>query len=83
MTLFPLPNQSTLRKRIASFVCATGIQDELFKLLGLKLSNEPELYKQSGLTNGHIFSKILKTNHDMSIFFLTCPTELRIFETVH
>ena len=49
MTLFPLPDPSTLRKCIASFVCAPGIQDELFKLLGLKLSNEPELYKQSVL----------------------------------
>ena len=28
MTLFPLPDPSTLRKRITSFVCAPGIQDE-------------------------------------------------------
>ena len=47
MTLTPLPHPSTLRRRIRGFVCAPGIQKELFNLLQLKLSAEDDASKQA------------------------------------
>ena len=47
MTLMPLPHPSTLCRRISSFVCAPGLQPELFKLLELKLSTEDERTRQA------------------------------------
>ena len=49
MTLMPLPHPSTLIRRISSFVCAPGLQPELFKLLELKLSTEDEVTRQAVL----------------------------------
>ena len=47
MTLTPLPHPSTLRRRIKGFVCAPGLQKELFSLLQLKLSTEDDACKQA------------------------------------
>ena len=47
MMLTPLPHPSTLRRRIKGFICAPGIQSELFKLLELKLSSEEDAAKQA------------------------------------
>ena len=49
MTLMPLPHPSTLCRRISSFVCAPGLQPELFKLLELKLSTEDVMTRQAVL----------------------------------
>ena len=49
MTLMPLPHPSTLCRRISSFVCAPGLQPELFNLLELKLSTEDVMTRQAVL----------------------------------
>ena len=47
MTVAPLPCPKTLRLHISHFICAPGMQQEFFELLGHKLSTETLTYRQA------------------------------------
>ena len=47
MTIIPLPHPLTLRRHISHFLCAPGIQPELFGLLCERLASEDRVGRQA------------------------------------
>ena len=57
MTIIPLPHPLTLRRHMSHFLCAPGLQPELFGLLCERLASEDRVLRQAMLVSDEMHVK--------------------------